>query len=96
MDDYQMAVMKQIDTCLTRVFDRKPPLQQKWKAFIAEGGYCKGELHLYHYHHLVLIYHVEKDFIMYEWWEKQADKRGLESAKEWLEERKRKLQENTA
>lgn len=88
-----MAIMKQIDECLTKAFNNKqPPLSKKWKAFQVFqpelGGWV---INLYHYHHLVLVYRVHDHHYLYEWWEKQADKRGLDSAKEWLEERRQKL-----
>ena len=72
--------MKQIEECLERAFDRKAPLKKKWKAFIVDERY----LALYHYQHLVLFYDFETKKITREWWEKPADKRGLEAAKAFL------------
>lgn len=90
-----MAVMKQMQECLDRAFQDKPPTpSRKWKAFINYHPDYRGHLHLYHYHHLVLVYDTNTHAIRYQWWEKPADKRGLDSAKEYLEERWRKLQEN--
>jgi hypothetical protein len=73
-------VMLQIKTCLKQAFEKKePPSSQKWKAFIRNDI-----LYLFHYHHKVLVYDVSKKVIIYEWWEKKADKRGLDDAKIWL------------
>lgn len=77
-------IMKQIDDCLTRFFTCQKPLKKKWQAFQQE----ESLVYLYHYHHLVLVYDGMKQKIVYEWWEKQADKRGLDSAKEWLDSHK--------
>lgn len=82
--------MKQIDIALSRAFDKQPPLgSAKWKAFIQ---YLAGDpiLYLYHYHHRVLVYDIYGEKILSEWWEKPADKRGLDSAKLWLEDRERR------
>ncbi|MEB2277013.1 hypothetical protein LAV82_23625 [Bacillus sp. ILBB4] len=86
--------MKQIDECLTREFSGKPSLKRKWRAFLGTNPktHCRMLL-LYHYHHLILRYDVDHHVVLYEWWEKPADKRGLDSAKEWLGERQRKLKE---
>lgn len=78
--------MKQIDECLTRYFEGKEPLKKKWKAL--PHPKVPNILCLYHYHHLVLVYDTVHHHIEAEWWEKQADKRGLDSAKEWLNRRK--------
>jgi hypothetical protein len=87
-----MAVMKQIDKCLTRAFDNKDPLlSNKWKGIFRYDEELGKILYLFHYHHQVLVYLVDHHIFTEEWWEKQADKRGLESAKEWLEDRRRKL-----
>jgi hypothetical protein len=76
-----MAVMKQMDICLTRFFTKQIPLKKKW--FAGRGD--EETLVLYHYHHLVLVYNFKHDQILYQWWEREADKRGLDSAKEWLQ-----------
>lgn len=87
-----MAVMKQMDECLTRAFEKKPPLKnKKWKAIMEFHQRYGWVLYLYHYHHRVLVYLPYAHEYAFEWWEKPADKRGLESAKEWLEDRWRKL-----
>lgn len=78
--------MKQIDECLTRAFKKNKPLRKKWQAAI-NGNH----LILVHYHHLVMVYDIETHTYLHEWWEKPADKRGLDSAKAWLEDRRRKL-----
>jgi hypothetical protein len=76
--------MKQIDECLQRVVNGQPPhAKRKWKGFLQWNGFYY-ELHLYHYHHLVLKYRFMDKKVLYEWWEKPADKRGLDSAKLWL------------
>lgn len=80
--------MKQIHTAMFRVTNGHPPLKSsKWKAFLIWTGNTYI-LHLYHYHHLVLKYDMFSHVILFEWWEKKADKRGLDSAKIWLEARR--------
>lgn len=73
--------MKQIDECLTRFFTDQKPLKKKWQVIRQN----ETQVCLFHYHHLVLVYDGEKQKVVYEWWEKQADKRGLDSAKEWFD-----------
>lgn len=89
-------IMKQIDECLTRAFHNKPRLKKKWQCIKVSPRNGEGyfQYHLYHYHHLVLVYCPFSKTILHEWWEKQADKRGLESAKEWIHAWERKQQEN--
>lgn len=72
--------MKQMHECLSRFFEGRPfRLSDKWKAL------KMGEnLLLLHYHHPVLVYDIARQVIVTEWWEKPADKRGLDSAKIWL------------
>lgn len=85
-----MVVMKQIEQCLDKAFNKKLPApSKKWKAFFHDGL-----LYVFHYHHLVLVYYPTHHQYLAEWWERPADKRGLDSAKEYLEARWRKLQEN--
>lgn len=78
-----MAVMKQIDTCLSRFFAGDRPLKMKWFA-CQRPNTNEPILYLFHYHHLVLVYDFKHSIVLYEWWEREADKRGLDSAKEWL------------
>lgn len=80
--------MKQINECLDRFFKKQKPLKKKWKAFETKDDEGNAYLLLYHYHHLVLAYNLTKEEVAYEWYEKPADKRGLESAKKYLKERK--------
>lgn len=81
--------------CLDRAFNnQRPPDSKKWKGIWIEHPEYGKVLYLYHYHHVVLVYDDKNHRLLYQWWEKQADKRGLESAKEYLEARWRKLQEN--
>jgi hypothetical protein len=75
--------MKQIDVCLNRFFNGEKPLKVKWQA--RRHNEFNNILILYHYHHLVLIYDLEKNVIVREWWELPADKRGLEAAKDYLQ-----------
>jgi hypothetical protein len=91
-----MAIMKQIDECLTRAFYNHPPLKKKWQCIKIPDPYIKGSYFykIYHYHHLILVYRTHTHTFLHEWWERPADKRGLDSAKEWIEEWRRKQQEN--
>lgn len=77
--------MKQMDECLVRAFNQLPPKKSsKWKAIITMHGEYEPVLYLFHYQHRVLVYAINHHQILDEWWEKPADKRGLDSAKEWL------------
>lgn len=82
--------VKQMDECLTRAFIGKEPLKsKKWKGFIRKDKSSSAlYLLLYHYHHHVLTYNIKNEEILHEWWERPADKRGLDSAKKWLSENK--------
>lgn len=78
--------MKQIHSAMGRATGGQKPLQSsKWKAFLDWNQ--PGQtyfLHLYHYQHLILVYDLWGRKLLYEWHEKPADKRGLDSAKAWL------------
>jgi len=71
--------MKQIDECFDRHFAGKKPLAKKWQVRRIE--HC---LFLFHYHHKVLVYDTREKRVAFQWWEKPADKRGLDAAKEYL------------
>lgn len=71
--------MKQIDECFDRLFAGKKPLAKKWQA--RSDGW---RIVLFHYHHRILIYDIKRKQAVFEWWEKPADKRGLDAAKEYL------------
>jgi|GEM_PF-2742344 len=89
-----MAIMKQIYECLTRAFEGKLPLpSKKWKGIITTN--CEGHdiLALYCSYNLILLYDITSHEYIYEWTKRGCHFRGLQSAKEWLEERKRKQQE---
>lgn len=77
--------MKQINECLDRFFENQNPLKKKWQARWHPDQ--KNVMMLFHYHHLVLAFDVENKKVLYQWWELMADKRGLESAKRYLEEK---------
>lgn len=85
--------MKQIQDCLDRVINKQKPIDsRKWKAFRGDWIWASREpiqdkenhIVLYHYHHLVLVYNLKTNEVVFEWWEKPADKRGLDAAKEYL------------
>lgn len=78
--------MKQIDECLDRHFDGKPPLNKKWKA-IQQLHLGKNLLCVFHYHHLVVVYDPDTKEILHEWAELPTDKRGLDAIKEYLNKR---------
>ncbi|SFJ64536.1 hypothetical protein SAMN02799624_05348 [Paenibacillus sp. UNC496MF] len=77
--------MKQIQECLDRLFAGQAPIKQKWQARLPADP--PQTLFLFHYHHLVLVYDLSVNRPIYRWWEKQADKRGLDSALIYLEQR---------
>jgi hypothetical protein len=79
--------MKQIDECLDRLFDGKPPLKKKWQARIQEVYLVERCLLLYHYTHLVLAVDLDTKEIHRQWWEKPTDKRGLDAALKYLREK---------
>jgi hypothetical protein len=80
--------MKQIEKCLERVFQKKPPLKRKYSAAIDQTWRL---LFLRHYHHLILVFDLHEWKPIYTWWEKPADKRGYVAALRYLEENKEKL-----
>ena len=79
--------MKQITECLDRAFQYKKPLKKKWKAVIETLSIDSKQyrcLLLFHYHHLILAYDLEKGYVIYQWWETQTDKRGLNATIQYL------------
>lgn len=74
--------MKQINDCLDRFFENKPPLKKKWLP-ITHDNYPNC-LILFHYHHLVLVYDLNEKKPLYQWWELPTDKRGLDAALDYL------------
>lgn len=75
--------MKQINECLDRFFENQKPLKKKWQARWHPDH--DNIILLFHYHHLVLAFDVKTKKLLHQWWELPADKRGLESAKKYLE-----------
>jgi hypothetical protein len=75
--------MKQIEQALQRYFDKKLARpSDKWKALptlTAPHILC-----LYHYQHPVLIYDTRTQIVIYQWFEKPTDLRGLINALEQL------------
>lgn len=81
--------MVQIHEALWRAVNSKSVLRKKWKAFLYTDGYeNKKVVALFHYHHLVMVYDLESDVEVFAWHERQADKRGLVSARVWFEKYK--------
>lgn len=76
--------MKQILECLDRVFLSQKPLKKKWKAYLDFNENGEQILVLYHYQHLVLVSNITTKKVMFAWYEKDADKRGLLSAIKYL------------
>jgi hypothetical protein len=58
--------MKQMDVCLNRFFNGEKPLKAKWQARWHPEQ--PGIMILFHYHHLVLVYEVNEQKIIKEWW----------------------------
>lgn len=87
-----MAIMKQIDECLTRFVQKKRPLKKKWRAYL-NGARFNPTLLLYHYEHLILEFDLTEEKVLKHWWEKAADKRGLNSAIEWLDQNNDKVKD---
>lgn len=80
--------MKQIEECLDRVFQTQKPLKKKWRAFFDFNDNGEQILLLYHYQHLILVLNMRLQAIEYIWYEKDADKRGLISAINYLVDKK--------
>ena len=76
--------MKQIMECLDRVFLTQKPLKKKWKAYLDFNENGEQMIILYHYQHLILVSNITTKKIMFAWYEKDADKRGLLSAIKYL------------
>lgn len=73
--------MKQIEQCLDKAFLKKEPApSQRWKAWI-----YYDKLVVYHYHHKCLVFDTKIYSVEFEWWEKQADRKGLASVLLYLE-----------
>jgi hypothetical protein len=75
--------MKQIEQALQRYFDKqlhRP--SDKWKVISTFPGH--HIVRLYHYHHLVLMYDTRNQIVIYQWFEKPTDLRGLIDALEQL------------
>lgn len=78
-----VEVMKQVQTCMDRVFEgKKPHKANKWKAYILDDI-----LYVYNYQHLSLKFDIQNKEVVYKWYEKRADKRGLVSVLLYLEQR---------
>ena len=75
--------MKQIDECLNRFFDNKSQLNRKWQVLGDDNI-----LVLFHYQHTILIYDIVLNEILFKWYECPTDKRGLDAALEYLDNRK--------
>lgn len=83
----EQKVMKQIDEVLTRhLIDKKPPLLKKWQVTTRLPHFASDQpiLFLLHYHHLILAVDLQSKRVLHSWYEKPADKRGLDSALIWL------------
>lgn len=77
--------MKQIYDCLDRFYTQQKPLKAKWQAKRHQEN---GHLYLFHYHHLVLVYDDKVHKVLYQWWEVPTDKRGLDAALAYFENKK--------
>lgn len=74
--------MKQITTMCDRFFEGKPSLAKKWRAnFIVNHG--KATLLYTHYQHIIAIYDLESEKFIGTYYEKDADKRGLDDILEY-------------
>lgn len=79
--------MKQIRECVDRALKGDPPLRKKWRAQVLHvKDYPFPVLVLMHYHHLVLLYCVERSKVLYSWHELPTDKRGHDAAITYLDE----------
>lgn len=84
--------MKQINEALNRLFDGRKQLKQKWIAIKHHSNDDnKDYLLLYHYQHLILVVSLDDYSIKHEWWECPTDKRGLDSAKIYIENKKQNI-----
>lgn len=85
----KIQIMKQIDDMLTRhLIEDKPALRKKWQAITVKAHFDDDvdQLHIYHYHHLVLKLDLVHKKILFTWYERPADKRGLNSSLVWLKQ----------
>lgn len=72
--------MKNIEESFSRSLQGKLPLKsKKWNGVIIEE---QGEtlFVLLHYHHIILIYNIKEDNILFKWNETESDKAGLKYA----------------
>lgn len=85
----KIQVMKQIDDMLTRhLIEDKRPLRRKWIPITIKAQFDDDvdQMHVYHYHHLVLKLDLSNKRLLYTWYERPADKRGLNSCLAWLKQ----------
>lgn len=82
--------MKQINEALDRFFDGRKQLKQKWIA-IKQTEDSSEFLVLYHYQHLVLKVDLKDLTIKFKWWECPTDKRGLDAALEYIENKRKNI-----
>jgi len=73
---------------LDRYFAGKRTLSRKWRAYRHPD--LENVIVVCHYHHLVLMYDLFSDRPLYTWWERPADKRGLDACLEYLKKRSMK------
>lgn len=73
--------MKQIVDCLQRAKENKPPYRKKWKATIKDNV-----LVLVHYHHLILVYDLNQDKVLFSNHDLPTDKRGHDDALRLIQE----------
>lgn len=84
-------MMKQIETMCDRIYEGKPTLNKKWKAFFIELDEYGDCICFFHYQHLVAVYSLYNNDFIRTWYEKDADLRGLNDIKKYHEENKQKL-----
>jgi hypothetical protein len=82
--------MKQIDEALNRFFDGRKQLKQKWVA-IKQIEDSNEFLVLYHYQHLILKIDLKDLSVKYKWYECPTDKRGLDAAIEYINNKKNNI-----
>lgn len=79
---------KGVREVIERFLNKQRPLKSKWMIQTYYDAYNGQYLVFTHYHHTLLVINPKTKLIIYQWWEKPTDLRGLQSAVLVLKEKK--------
>ena len=84
-------MMKQIEVMCDRIYEGKPTLNKKWKAFFIELDEYGDCICFLHYQHLIAVYSLGNNSFVRTWYEKDADLRGLNDILTYHTNNKKKI-----